>query len=170
MGEQAKTYGSNYTGVAAVELGTTVHFTGYVAAETASRYLSGADIGVLPFNHGVTLKSGSLLALLAHDLPVIATRPDPLDRELDGCLRPISPRDVNELAIAITELLRDRTEGSQLKHASRTVAQTLVWDAIAGTSANLPVSLARSRCYQTVKSNWDEVFREHFAGSYKRYN
>jgi glycosyltransferase involved in cell wall biosynthesis len=44
----------------------------------------------------------------------------------------ISPRDVNELAIAITELLRDRTEGNQLKHASRTVAQTLVWDAIAG--------------------------------------
>lgn len=138
VGEQATTYWQQlHTQVAALELGTTVHFTGYVAAETASCYLSGADIGVLPFNHGVTLKSGSLLALLAHDLPVIATQPDSPDRELEHCLRLIPPRDVNELAIALTDLLRDRTNGKQLKHASRTVTQTLVWDAIADAHLQL---------------------------------
>ena len=46
-----------------------VHCTGYIDAEQASRYLSGSDLGVLPFNPGVSLKSGSLLAMLAHGLP-----------------------------------------------------------------------------------------------------
>ncbi|MCA1716963.1 MAG: glycosyltransferase [Actinobacteria bacterium] len=59
-----------------------VAMTGYVPEEDASRLLSGADVGVLPFNEGVTLKSGTLLALFAHGLPVVATRPDPPEPEL----------------------------------------------------------------------------------------
>jgi len=51
--------------VAKLDLSQRVHLTGYMSAETASHTIDGADIGVLPFNHGLTLKSGSLLALLA---------------------------------------------------------------------------------------------------------
>lgn len=138
VGEQATSYWQQLqTRVADLELGKTVCFTGYVTAETASHYLSGADIGVLPFHHGVTLKSGSLLALLAHELPVVATRHDPPDRELDHCLHHISPRDVDELAIALIELLRDRAKREQLSYAGRTFAQTLAWDAIADTHRHL---------------------------------
>lgn len=54
-----------------------VHLTGYLAAERASAYLTGSDLGVLPFNHGVTGKSGALLAMLAHGLPIVATRSSP---------------------------------------------------------------------------------------------
>ncbi|NEQ22572.1 MAG: glycosyltransferase, partial [Microcoleus sp. SIO2G3] len=63
-----------------LNLGDRVYLTGYLPAAEASHCLSGVDVGVLPFNHGVTLKSGSLLAMLAHGLPTIATRaatPDP---------------------------------------------------------------------------------------------
>lgn len=132
VGEQATHYWQKlHTVVADLELSTAVHFTGYVAAETASRYLSGTDIGVLPFNHGVTLKSGSLLALLAHGLPVIATQHNPPDRELDDCLCLIAPRDVDGLALALIDLLTGCPKRKQLSDTGRTVAQTLTWDAMA---------------------------------------
>jgi glycosyltransferase involved in cell wall biosynthesis len=131
-GEDAITYWQTlHTLVAALDLNKTVHFTGYVSAETASHYLSGADLGVLPFNHGVTLKSGSLLALLAHALPVIATQVDRSNHELDACLYSIAPRDANGLAIALTDLLSDRAKRDQLSHAGQSFAQDLGWNAIA---------------------------------------
>ena len=138
VGEQAKMYWERlHTLVTTSELEKTVHFTGYVSAETASRYLLGANVGVLPFHHGVTLKSGSLLALLAHGLPVVATRPDLPDRGLDDCLQFVSPRDPNRLAIALMDLLNDRAKCHQLGNAGYTVAQTFTWDTIAKTHLRL---------------------------------
>lgn len=132
VGEQAAAYWQKlHTLVTTLGLDESVQFTGYVSAETASRYLAGADLGVLPFHHGVTLKSGSLLTLLAHSLPVVATCPESSDRELDNCLQFISPRDPNGLAIALIELLNDCAKCQQFSKAGYTFAQTLAWDAIA---------------------------------------
>ena len=132
MGVQAEHYWQTLHALTSeLALETTVAFTGYVAAETASHYLSGADIGVLPFNHGVTLKSGSLLALWAHGLPVIATQPASPDRELIDRLRLVAPRDSDGLAIALTALLRDRATRNQLSNAGRSLIQTLAWERIA---------------------------------------
>ncbi|SRR5579883_358915 len=73
--EEAKRYWDKLHFLAReLELSNKVHFTGYLNAETASEYLAGSDIGVLPFNHGLTMKSGSLLTLLAHNLPVVGTQ------------------------------------------------------------------------------------------------
>lgn len=138
VGEDATRYWhALHRQVAASKLESTVHFTGYVTAETASHALAGADIGVLPFNHGVTLKSGSLLAMLAHGLPVVATRSQHADRALDGCLRFTSPCNVNELAIALTELLSDPSKREHLSKSGQTLAQSLAWEAIA--SAHLQI-------------------------------
>jgi glycosyltransferase involved in cell wall biosynthesis len=63
--------------VADLNLDKIVHISGYLPADTASRYIAGSDFGVLPFNCGVTIKSGSLLTMLAHGLPVVATHHDP---------------------------------------------------------------------------------------------
>jgi len=43
-----------------------------MSAETASHYLTGADIGVLPFNHGHPQEWFTPSS--AHALPVVATR------------------------------------------------------------------------------------------------
>ncbi|XGV98553.1 MAG: glycosyltransferase [Leptolyngbya sp. BL-A-14] len=132
VGEQATNYWQTLHAIVAdLELSKTVHFTGYVSAETASHYLSGADVGVLPFNHGVTLKSGSLLALLAHALPVVATQANPSDRELDGCLSFVPPRDGNALVIALKELLSDRAKREHLSQAGLSLVQRMGWNAIA---------------------------------------
>ncbi len=56
---QAKQYWNKLQGlITQLNLVRQVAMTGYVETKSASYYLSGADIGVLPFNHGVTIKSG----------------------------------------------------------------------------------------------------------------
>jgi glycosyltransferase involved in cell wall biosynthesis len=131
-GEQATRYWQQlHTKVAELGLTSIVHMTGYLATETASRYLSGADIGVLPFHHGVTLKSGSLLTLLSHHLPVIATHIETSDAELNPeIIQPIPPRHVNELASAMLALISDPARCQQLAEAGYSFSCQFSWQAI----------------------------------------
>jgi polysaccharide biosynthesis protein PslF len=115
--------------VAELRLDSAVHFTGYVEAATASRYLSGADIGVLPFNSGVTLKSGSLLTLLAHGLPTVITQSTPPDPNLVEApwLPIVPPRYVDRLRESLLQILGF----SQPLGQPQQFAQQFTWDAIA---------------------------------------
>jgi glycosyltransferase involved in cell wall biosynthesis len=134
LGEEAAWYWNElHTLVAELGLDETVAMTGYMPEEEASRLLSGADVGVLPFNHGVTLKSGTLLTLLAHGLPVVATRSDPPEPELaDGRLvRLVKRRDVPGLAAILSELLADAPQRARLGEAGRSYCGRLSWPAIA---------------------------------------
>lgn len=130
-GEEAKQYWDKLQGlVAQLNITEQVAMTGYVSAKTASHYLSGADIGVLPFNHGVTLKSGSLLALLAHGLPVIATGCTPPDPVLDENLLELIPkRDVEALTGALLKLINNR-ERDRLGATGRIFADRFTWSFI----------------------------------------
>jgi glycosyltransferase involved in cell wall biosynthesis len=107
--------------------------TGYVPEEEASRLLSGADVGVLPFNEGVTLKSGTLLTLFAHGLPVVATRLDPPEPDLvDGRLvRLVERRDIAGISVVLSEVLADAPQRAQLGEAGRIYTRNLSWSAIA---------------------------------------
>lgn len=109
-----------------------VHLTGYLEDDAVSQYLRVADLGVLPFNHGVTLKSGSLLALLAHQLPVIATRSTPPDPDLEaGLIRLVPPRQIEALAAALIELLADPELRQHLGQAGYKFSQRFSWSSIA---------------------------------------
>lgn len=132
-GEEAKRYWDKLQGlVAQLNITKQVAMTGYVSAKTASHYLSAADIGVLPFNHGVTLKSGSLLALLAHGLPVIATRCTPPDPDLldENLLELVPKRDVEALTEALLKLINDRETRDRLSAAGRIFANRFTWSFI----------------------------------------
>ncbi len=134
VGEHAAQYWHTlHEQVAALGIDQVVQFTGYLSPELASKYLSGADIGVLPFNHGVTMKSGSLLALLTHGLPTVATASDPPDPKLTDAswLKLIPPRADDRLAIALTTLLDDPGLRHQMSDAGRKFVQTFEWNAIA---------------------------------------
>lgn len=126
------------TRIAELNLTNDVHMTGYLPTEQVSLYLTAADIGVLPFNPGVTLKSGSLLAMMAHSLPIIATQSDPPDPELaNACLKLIPPRNPPELANALVELLTDATQQRQLGQAAFDLSRQFTWSQI--TEAHLNV-------------------------------
>jgi glycosyltransferase involved in cell wall biosynthesis len=134
LGDEADWYWNKLRAlVREVGLGGYVSMTGYVPEEEASRLLSGADVGVLPFDEGVTLKSGTLLTLFAHGLPVVATRPDPPEPDLvDGQLvRLVEQRDAAELSAVLSDLLEDPSMRIRLGAAARTYAGNLSWPATA---------------------------------------
>ncbi|MBD0269867.1 MAG: glycosyltransferase family 4 protein [Cyanobacteria bacterium Co-bin8] len=110
-----------------------VSCTGYIPAEDASRYLSGADIGVLPFNPGVTLKSGSLLTLLAHRLPTLITESEETDPVLTTgeVVERVPPRNSDSLAITLTRLLEDAEARTRLSQSGSAFVKRFGWDAIA---------------------------------------
>lgn len=133
-GEAASSYWDKLqTQVAELSLGKQVYLSGYLSAGIASQYLAGADLGVLPFNSGITLKSGSLLTLLAHGLPVVATRHSPPDPEVsEQCgVRLVSPRNRDGLAIALGQLLDNPLARRQLGAAGRAFAHQFSWSSIA---------------------------------------
>jgi len=134
LGDEADWYWNKLqTLVGELGLDGTVEMTGYVPEEEASRLISGADVGVLPFNEGVTLKSGTLLALFAHGLPVVATRADPPEPDLvDGRLvRLVERRDVAGISSVLSELLADAPQRARLGEAGRIYTRNLSWTTIA---------------------------------------
>jgi glycosyltransferase involved in cell wall biosynthesis len=123
-----------------------VIFTGYLREGDVSRLLRAADTAVFPFDAGVTAKSGSLLAALAHGVPTIATSPPGvLDRitEVDGVLR-VPPRNTAVLAEALFLVLTDRALATRLAAAGRSCAARWTWSDIAALHAQM----------------YDEVLRE----------
>jgi glycosyltransferase involved in cell wall biosynthesis len=140
LGEEAAWYWNElHALVTELGLDEAVAMTGYVPEEEVSWLLSGADLGVLPFNHGVTLKSGTLLTLLAHGLPVVATRSDPPEPELaDGRLvRLVERRDISGLAATLSGLLTDASQRARLVEAARAYCRRLSWPATAERHAEV---------------------------------
>ena len=133
-GREASSY-LNELGELVTELGLdgTVAMTGYVPEDEASRLLSGSDIGALPFNQGVTLKSGTLLALLGHGLPTVVTRSDPPEPDLldGGITRTVERRDVPGITAAVSGLLADPAERAGLAARGRAYVRDLSWPATA---------------------------------------
>ncbi len=105
-----------------------VHFTGCVSAQTASHYLTGADIGVLPGDRPHTLDTDSLLTLLAHGLPVVATQPPTLSAGYPVKLIP--PSDIAALASQLLQLLNNPNQRSDLGKAGIVFGQNFTWQNI----------------------------------------
>lgn len=131
------------------ELGLTesVHVTGYLPEAEVSAYLSAADAAVLPFNHGVTPKSGSLLAALAHGLPTVVTP----DEHAETPLRhgeqvwTVPPRNPEALAAAMRKLLGDPDLRAKLRAGALTLAESYSWRRVADEHAALYAELVKDR-------------------------
>ncbi|MFN2556624.1 MAG: glycosyltransferase family 4 protein [Nitriliruptorales bacterium] len=125
--------------LAALGLKQAVTFTGYLPPAEAPKVLQGADLAVLPFIAGTTTKSSSLVTVLAHGLPTVATRPDVPDPQLVHERTPlfVPPRDSGALEVAIARLLTDRQLGQRLAAAGRRVAEQHDWAAIAAKHTEL---------------------------------
>jgi glycosyltransferase involved in cell wall biosynthesis len=128
--------------VARLGLTDAVTVTGYLPEPEVSRHLTAADVGVLPFTAGVTTKSGSLLTLFEHDLPVVATRPEGGVGELAGAVQACERRDVPTLAAAVEAVLTDPGRRDRLVAGGRRVLAGRGWDAVAAAHVRLYEELA----------------------------
>lgn len=113
-------------------LANAVCMTGYLADRDAALRLRAADVAALPFNRGVTLKSGSLITCLGFGLPVIATAGGQLTelRHRDNVWL-VPPRDPAQLASAIEALIGDCQLRAHLGSEGARVARQFSWSAIA---------------------------------------
>ncbi|WP_173063836.1 glycosyltransferase family 4 protein [Phytohabitans houttuyneae] len=117
-----------------------VTFTGYLPAPEVSALLAAADAAVLPFTAGVSLKSGALLAALAHGVPTAVTVPDEPDPRLrDGAnvaaIR--ARRDAAAIAVTLRRLIVDPALRERLAAGGRSLAAGHTWPDVARAHAAL---------------------------------
>ncbi|MGH2459837.1 MAG: glycosyltransferase family 4 protein, partial [Chloroflexota bacterium] len=127
-----------------------VGWTGFVQASDVAGYLRASDLCVLPFRDGVSLRHGTLIAAIAHHLPIITTRagqaetvgllPDLLDGE-NALLVP--PGDPTALLAAIERAALDAELRRRLSSEIVKVAEAFQWDTIAGQTLRLYQEIGR---------------------------
>ena len=126
--------------IAGLGLTERVQWTGFTANEEVSANLLAADSAVLPYREGASLRHGSLMAALAHGLPIVSTR-TAIDLAQARDLYPLLADDVSALlsppddplalAQAVTRVMEDLALRTRLAHASGDLARQFEWDTIA---------------------------------------
>ncbi|HEU4326965.1 MAG TPA: glycosyltransferase [Roseiflexaceae bacterium] len=112
-------------------LGTRVQITGHCGEDMVSAHLLAADLVALPFADGATFRRGSLLAALAHGVPVVTTAHPPGNAALEGAALLVPPGDATALAGAISRLRNDSALGARLSGAGQALARSFSWERIA---------------------------------------
>jgi glycosyltransferase involved in cell wall biosynthesis len=119
-------------------IGERVHWTGYVADEEVSAYMAAADLLVMPYRDGGSLRRGTLMAALAHGRPLITTQPgSPQPALVHGqnvWLVPVD--DPAALGDAILLLRADPPLRGRLAAGARQLSLTFSWDKIAAQTAD----------------------------------
>jgi glycosyltransferase involved in cell wall biosynthesis len=118
-------------------LGRRVHWTGFLSPVRVSTFLAAADMMVMPYRDGVSLRRGTLMAVLAHGRPLITTLPAEPSPEFrhGNNMWLIPPNDVDELVRGIHSLVVDMGLRRRLGEEARDLARAYSWDAIAGQTA-----------------------------------
>lgn len=123
--------------IADLQLTERVHWTGFLPDERVSTYLHAAQLLVMPYRDGASLRRGTLMAALAHGRPLVTTWPDAPTPELvdqeNVWFVPVG--DETAVAKAITTLTTDPTLRAQLGEKAAQVAERFAWERIAAETA-----------------------------------
>lgn len=130
-------------------LGERVHWTGFLSPARVSAHLAAADLMVMPYRDGVSLRRGTLMAALAHGRPLITTAPAELGAAPELChgdnVWLVPPDDPAALAAAVAALSADPAARARLGYGAREVAGLFDWGAIAGQTADFYAELIAAR-------------------------
>lgn len=115
------------------EIAHAVLWTGRAPSEAVSSLLAAADLFVAPYDAGGTARRGSLMAGLAHGLPVVTTAsPVPSSPLRDGANVALVPSgDADALAKRVCALLASDDERTRLRAGALALAEQFSWPAIA---------------------------------------
>jgi glycosyltransferase involved in cell wall biosynthesis len=122
-------------------------FTGYLEPAALSAALYASDICALPYRDGASYRRGSLMAALAHGLPVVTTTPavnTPGLSEGEN-IRLVPPADPAALATAIAQLATDASERARLSRAAKTLSRRFAWDTIARETLDVYTAVMTER-------------------------
>jgi glycosyltransferase involved in cell wall biosynthesis len=126
-----------------------VTWTGFLASESVGAYLRAADVCILPFREGTSLRHGTLIAAIVHGLPIVTTTsiaPHPRD-ELPRLVSErnvmlVAPNDSASLVLAIERLLAEPKLRQTLGDGAQTLAPSFHWDAISRETLRLYEAVA----------------------------
>lgn len=117
-----------------------VQWTGFTAPDEVSANLLAADCAVLPYREGASLRHGSLMAALAHGLPIVSTEVPaevrasagvfPMLVDSESALL-VPPDDPVRLAAAVTRVMAEPTLRSRLGAAALALSRHFEWPTIA---------------------------------------
>ncbi len=110
--------------------------TGFVKDEAVSGYLLASDLTALPYEDGVSLRRGSLMAALAHERAVVSTHPRVEEPELEGAVETVPPGDGEALADALCALWKDAARRERLERAALETAAHFSWERIAAQTVD----------------------------------
>ncbi len=114
-----------------------VHWTGFLSDARVSAHLQAADMLVMPYRDGASLRRGTLMAALAHGRPLITTTPTTPTPQLQSgetCyLVPVGG--VGSLATAVQTLTNDEELREKLGHGAAKLADQFSWEKIAAETA-----------------------------------
>lgn len=131
--------------------GVRVLRTGYLPEAEVSAHLQACDLVALPYRDGASLRRGSLMAALAHGLPIVSTRragyqPDPAApwevRDGEHALL-VPPDDPGALAAALARLADDAALRTRLAAGARRLGAELSWERIGRATAEVYAALGR---------------------------
>lgn len=125
--------------IAARSLEGRVIWTGYLSQEQVSAAFAAADLCVLPYRDGISFRRGSLMAALAHGLPIVSTRPQTPLAEIEHGANAwlVEAGDARGLAEAVAYLADDAALRQRLSQGARALARRFDWDEIAAETLHL---------------------------------
>ncbi len=146
-----------------------VMWTDYMPAEQVSAHFYASDICVLPYRDGASFRRGSIMAALAHGMPIITTRPAVVpqiqfagktmtrDEEMELADIPklpelrdgdnvllVPPDDPQAVILAVTRLQTSPGLVSQLSSNARILAREFSWEKIADDHLELYKKMVNS--------------------------
>ena len=117
-----------------------VLWTDYTPPEIVTANFIASDICVLPYRDGASYRRGTLMAALAHGMPIVTTAPRfggaihesllPALRDGENCLL-VPPDDPTALALAILRAAASPERCAKIGAGARELAQYFTWDKIA---------------------------------------
>lgn len=112
-------------------LQSNVYITGYLEETDVSKYLQMIDLGVLPFKNGVSLRRGSLIAMLLHNVPVISSNNDFIDNLLQNNKNILLFSKIDDLTNKIPYLLENKKLYNKIKNGTKKIKTNFEWSFIA---------------------------------------
>jgi glycosyltransferase involved in cell wall biosynthesis len=114
-----------------------VHWTGFLSDTRVSAFLHAADMLVMPYQDGASLRRGTLMAALAHGRPLITTYPsEPTPELVHGeNVWLIKAGNTSSLSEAVEILARDEDLRHRLGVGAAGTAGLFTWDQIAKFTA-----------------------------------
>lgn len=132
--------------IASLGLVERVHWTGFQPDARVSIFLHAADLMVMPYRDGVSLRRGTLMAVLAHGRPLLTTYPTaPMPDLVHGeNVWLVPPDDPSALRSAAQNLLADPEWRARLGRNAARLADCFTWDKIARETAVFFTSLRQN--------------------------